>query len=362
MEGVDGIDLGRLVDEAVASFRRVQSPEDYEAIWEALGQAADAGSAALELALGMLGSGDPAMRAVGCDLIGVMSNGSDDPPRRAARALVDLADHETDGDVLWSIAGALQHATDPIAVPVLVTMASHQDSDVRFNVALALPAAMRGRVDAGGIDALIALTRDADPEVRNWATFGLGRQVDVDGAEIRQALWARVGDDDADVREEAICSLARRRDRRAVRLVGELLRSGDVHVWVFDAAARLGDESLLADLEEYDGPSAVRAIRACDPLERLRQDEAGWELLSRLQTALDEQRPGVVAVLYCDIWDDNGLILQVDVEGDSVWSVEALLESVSGEPDEAVAQVIGQLPGANDTAGATPRPRNARTA
>jgi hypothetical protein len=224
MEGVDEIELGRIVDQAVTSFRRVRSPDDYDQIWEALGRAADAGPSAMHMALGMLGSDDSAMRAIGCDLVGVVNNGSNEPPRLAATALVELGERETDADVLRSIAGALCHAPDPIALPLLVRLASHDDSDVRSNVAMALPAAMGNQVDGADIAAMIGLTGDIDADVRNWATLGLGRQMDVDGSEIRQVLWARVGDDNPDVREEAICGLAWRRDRRSVRLVSQLLR------------------------------------------------------------------------------------------------------------------------------------------
>jgi hypothetical protein len=53
---------------------------------------------------------------------------------------------------------------------------------------------------AEAIEALIILTRDAEPRVRDWATMGLGFQT-ANGngdAAIRQALHARLDDEDYD--------------------------------------------------------------------------------------------------------------------------------------------------------------------
>lgn len=97
-------------------------------------------------------------------------------------------------------------------------------TEVRTQVAVAVPACSGDDVDALAVAALIELTRDGDADVRNWATFGLGRQLATDGQDVRDALWARVADESRDVREEAIAGLARRRDTRSLALVAQLLR------------------------------------------------------------------------------------------------------------------------------------------
>src|SRR5689334_11927215 len=74
------------------------------------------------------------------------------------------------------------------------------DADPRWAVAFGLNGS--DRMDSTG--ALIRLTEDVEPEVRNWATFGLGNAVAKDGPSgrlgtrdseaIREALRKRLSD------------------------------------------------------------------------------------------------------------------------------------------------------------------------
>lgn len=66
------------------------------------------------------------------------------------------------------------------------------------------------------LDCLIAWSRDEDAAVRDWATFTLGTQLDVDSRDVRQALRDRLDDANFDTRCEAFVGLARRLDERAV--------------------------------------------------------------------------------------------------------------------------------------------------
>ncbi|WP_244871963.1 HEAT repeat domain-containing protein [Catellatospora sp. TT07R-123] len=113
-----------------------------------------------------------------------------------------------------------------------------------------------------GVAELIVLMGDVDQDVRDWATFGLGAQLDDDGPLIRRALWERTDDPYQDVREEAVRGLARRGDRRVLPLLARLLELETVGVAVFDAAAELADPSLVPLLREFSG--AGSAIEACE--------------------------------------------------------------------------------------------------
>jgi len=67
------------------------------------------------------------------------------------------------------------------------------------------------------------LMRDADEDVRDWATFGLGVLGDEDSSEIRGALCKRITDPNRVVREEAILALSKRKELRVVpALLAEL--------------------------------------------------------------------------------------------------------------------------------------------
>jgi hypothetical protein len=115
------------------------------------------------------------------------------------------------------------------------------------------------------------LSRDEDEVVRDWATFGLGTQIDVDTPEIRAALLARVFDEDEAARGEALVGLARGKDRRVIEpLIKELERYHDgEYVYSVEAARQLAEAALLPVLRKLkqsadaDDTSLEEAIRRC---------------------------------------------------------------------------------------------------
>ena len=80
---------------------------------------------------------------------------------------------------------------------------------------------------------------DRDPDVRNWATFGIGQQSDVDTDQIRAALAVALSDDDADVRYEGIIGRGRRRDSRAVPYLKLLLHEDPNDIFARQATAKV---------------------------------------------------------------------------------------------------------------------------
>ena len=126
-----------------------------------------------------------------------------------------------------------------------------------------------GHEDVQAIEALIELTRDPEAHVREWATFALGTQVEVDTPDLRDALMERVADNDDDTRCEALVGLARRGDRRVLPALQSSLSSDSVCSMEVEAAALIGDPLLLKELvalrEWWDVDKALldEAIRAC---------------------------------------------------------------------------------------------------
>ncbi|KAF3884776.1 MULTISPECIES: HEAT repeat domain-containing protein [Nostocales] len=108
--------------------------------------------------------------------------------------------------------------------------------------------------DESAIQTLIELSADEDKDIRNWATFGLGSQIEIDTQEIRDALYRRilseVGEDDtiAEIRGEALLGLAIRKDERVIEpLIGEL-ESDRVGRLSVEAALAIGDNRLYSAL------------------------------------------------------------------------------------------------------------------
>src|SRR4051794_23057134 len=190
---VDVRDVTERFDRAVRMARFARSAADYDPVWDLLHEAAHVPDVAADLALAHLTSADTRLRATACDLLGVVAHV--DRSRRAPAAAVLVTLRESHPDVVRAIVRAAGETRDPGTRPLLTAQAASPDVGVRLAVAHALTLVMTdgpvtdAAAGAEALDALVALTRDPDPEVRNWATFGLGWQLPVDGPEVRAALW-----------------------------------------------------------------------------------------------------------------------------------------------------------------------------
>jgi HEAT repeat protein len=173
---------------------------------------------------------------------------------------------DPDDEVVSAAAVALGHREDPSAIPALLRFVAHPNAKVRLAVVHGL---MRhSHPDA--IRAMIQLSRDADHDVRNWATFGLGSQIEDDTPEIRHALRTNLTDPDHEIRGEAIVGLAERKDPSITDiLIREWQSSDTVSALSIDAAEIASDARLLEHLERFrtdlpldDDPSFKSALEA----------------------------------------------------------------------------------------------------
>jgi HEAT repeat protein len=151
-------------------------------------------------------------------------------------ALARMLEDEQDPLVLSSAIHAFGHLGDDRAVPLILRYQDHPGENVRFAVAFALGCFPN---DAQSVCSLLRLTSDADPDVRDWAVFGLGVQGDVDSPEIRDALLRCLEDEDIDVREEAAVGLGKRKDQRLIPKLRTMLDQSELKIRVAEAAAAL---------------------------------------------------------------------------------------------------------------------------
>lgn len=121
------------------------------------------------------------------------------------------------------------------------------------------------------LDAVIALTRDADASNRDWALLLLA-QSELDTPEILAALVAGLDDAHAEARLEALIGVAMREPETALPHVATLLEGDTVDSMALEAAAYVASPSLLPALEaiaafgEEDdlfGTMLREAIEAC---------------------------------------------------------------------------------------------------
>lgn len=220
-------------------------------------------------------SNDPAFRSLGADVLAQLGVW-DRPFREEALPILWPLLDDPSVDVLCSTLHALHYLDIAGAEPRLLAFLDHESAEVRYAVVCAI---LTIESDLA-INMLIRLSQDSDTKVRDWATFGLGSQIDTDSVEIRDALFCRVADPDIETRGEALLGLAVRGDARVVAPLLEVLRSPSADKLDVEAAREIGDPRLvdalrdLLDWWDSDQDLVHEAIAACCPKRKDSEHEA----------------------------------------------------------------------------------------
>ncbi len=202
--------------------------EEAETWWTVAGSLSRRGDEeTFEAAARLCVSEDPRKREFAVDVLAEFGFTEDAKPflDRTLPLLRRMAATEGDERVLRSILGALGHHADPRALPEVLEIIT-ADGWARTQ---ADPAALAAVLPPGhpeGLALLISMTEDPDEEVRDWATMGLAG-LSEDSERIRDALAARLDDEDLTTVAEATRGLAARGDSRAGRGVERVLAESD---------------------------------------------------------------------------------------------------------------------------------------
>ena len=223
-----------------------------------------------EAAQNLARSLDPLEREIGADILGQLGGWErafqDESVARLIALLADPVD-----EVIAAAAYSLGHRNAPEAVEDLLKLMDHPKPEIRHAVTIGLNC----QEDPAAIAGLIRLAADNDKDVRNWATFGLGSQIETDSPEIRQALLARLDDDDHEIRGEALVGLARRQHPHMVDFICRELEGASLNILVVEAAEITADPQLyplLLKWKKNDGEEddffqhrLEEALKACNP-------------------------------------------------------------------------------------------------
>ncbi|WP_240911421.1 HEAT repeat domain-containing protein [Paludisphaera soli] len=266
LESIDPKDDPRSVDDL---FNAALVEPDEILAWDAVMALHEIGTReVLDRALSLCAGACPFERARGADVLGKLTLPEPSESGRRLRALLEMLEQETDAGALQAILAALGHqAWSAEAVSAAADRSAHPDPEVRDAVVHAL----MGLSDPRAIESLIELSRDPEPHVRDWATFALGSQIDDDTPAIREALAARLADEDEETQAEAVVGLARRGDRRALPCIRDELTSGRPMILHVEAAALIAEPELhplllaLRGRWDADPRGLEDAIRACTP-------------------------------------------------------------------------------------------------
>ncbi|MEO5873517.1 MAG: HEAT repeat domain-containing protein [Streptosporangiaceae bacterium] len=222
--------------------------DSYEEHFAAVGQlfgSFDTPEEIIAQARGWWATEDAKVQALGFDLLAVQAlefSWHVEPLVEAADAL-DLATAEE--EVRWSAAHALGTICDDERVlSPLLRFAGDPVAEIRWQVACGIPAVVDPLPDPA-VRTMLALMRDPEPGVRDWATMTLGAREHNDTEEIRDAFFGLLEDDGDDVAGEAAVALAARRDARVLPVLEQALADPLVGNLYVEAAACLGDSRLL---------------------------------------------------------------------------------------------------------------------
>jgi hypothetical protein len=278
------------------------------------------------------------------DLLGASVNGHPENTAEVVSKLIAMLGSDQVPEVLDAVIQALGVAWTEEANLAAMAYANHASDDVRLAVACAIPGGLETRPAIEQVAAvLIELSADTVAEIRDWATFGLGTQLSIDGADIRAALWARIDDPDGDTRDEALVGLARRRDYRIFDTLVSRLREPSVGRLAFEAAEFLTDSRLMPDLRAWadrlpDDDFVRAALRACDPQQQQHRAAEHSELVQAVQARLDADGRGGSVSVYCHCFT-NDVLLALTI-GPGQYSVPHLLDRAGGDIKAAAELVM----------------------
>lgn len=203
-------------------------------------------------------------RILGANILGQLGLPERTFPFECCKRLREILYNETDPYVLQAALVGLSHQRDAEAIPRVTNFLKHANPDVRHAAAFAL----MGHETPLAIEGLMILSQDKEAFVRDWATFALATQIDLDTEQIRGALVNRLNDPDDDTRGEALVGLARRKDERVIAALKTELCSDCIGSLAIEAAELIASVELhphLVALREWwdvDQELLERAIAA----------------------------------------------------------------------------------------------------
>lgn len=125
-----------------------------------------------------------------------------------------------------------------------------QSADIRY----ALTFSLLGIEQKTAIDMLLELAKDKSVRIRDWATFGLGTQIETDNEEIRNILYKNALSTNDQIRQEAIKGLANRNDEKINKLIITELQKENFGSLFFDTLLNIknGEQYLSLIIQIYE--------------------------------------------------------------------------------------------------------------
>ncbi len=188
-------------------------------------------------------------KIIGIDVLAQLGFNPRPFKKETLKRYFELLDSESDKEILLSLLYAIGHNNENLKsnqISKIIQFKNHKAIEVRHGLVFALLGIENKKV----IDTLIQLTEDKISSIRNWATFGIGSQIETSNQEIKLALWKRIKDNHQETKLEAIVGLANRGDSEVKKIIIKELEKGEYGSLIFDAIECSNDKDFLPQLEK----------------------------------------------------------------------------------------------------------------
>lgn len=197
----------------------------------------------------LIKSNNPKIRKIGIDILAQLGLTPRTFLKDTLKIYFDLIEVETDPDVLMSLLYSIGHNNDKLDNEQIEKICSVINSENNW-VKEGLVSALLGIDNLNAIETLIKLSSDKLSHIRNWATVGLGTQIERNNKTIREALWERVNDKHQETKLEAIVGLAKRKDKRVNHIIRQEIIGGEYGTLLFEAIIETQDKEFLPLLKQ----------------------------------------------------------------------------------------------------------------
>lgn len=329
-------------------FAAAIGTDDESERWHFVDELRQRGSRSIvDRAMLLIGSADRRQRLVAIDVLNDFGATRGFPFRDEYTPVLISALATSDVEELENIIAAVGKTGDPRARQSLLDLVTHPSATVRLRLSQALPAFADDDIPENDplVESLLTLMGDIDGDVRDWATFGIGTALTVDGPTVRAALRASLNADGQfdNSRSEALAGLVIRREPGIVHEVLAMLTGGVVPRLAVECAGLLGDprlHSVLSNLSTWwdiDPERLSFALERCDP-GRVPYEVAVMSAMQREAVTLD---PTCELVFAVDRFDrETSVMLKSDSRLLGPWSLADVLKSCDDDIAKAVRAMV----------------------
>ena len=186
----------------------------------------------------------PKNKIIGIDVLAQLGV----PPRpfynKTLNRYFELLENEKEPAVIMSILCGIGSNNENLSKAQIKKLCAYADTKSGL-IKEGLVFSLLGKNEDDAVKTLISLSTDKLSHIRDWATLGIGSQIEDDSVEIRNALWKRINDKHQDTKLEAIAGLAKRKDIRIKEIIKRELLDGEYGTLLFEAILDLNDKDFL---------------------------------------------------------------------------------------------------------------------